>query len=68
MSKKPESTSDVLSVQQAADRLGVTHYTIRDRIADGQLPAYRLGAAPGAAIRIKISDVDALLQRIEIDT
>ncbi|OZD66693.1 hypothetical protein CH272_08290 [Rhodococcus sp. 05-340-1] len=54
----------LLSVADAAERLGVSTDMIRARIADGQLPAYRLGATTRSAIRIKVADVDALLRPI----
>ncbi|MGW4333832.1 excisionase family DNA-binding protein [Rhodococcus koreensis] len=44
-----------LTVQQAADELGVSVITIRRRIADGSLPAHRLGPR---LIRIRRADLD----------
>lgn len=55
---------DLVSIAEAAERLGVATRTIRDRIADGQLPAFRVGQARGAMIRIKVADLDALLHPI----
>ncbi|MFT7025367.1 MAG: excisionase family DNA binding protein [Rhodococcus sp. (in: high G+C Gram-positive bacteria)] len=55
---------DWQSVAQAAQRIGMSTDTIRKYIADGQLPAYRLGASSRSAIRIKTADVDALLRPI----
>lgn len=54
----------VLTVGEAADYLGCSTDTIRDRIADRTLPAYRLGKGPRGAIRIKRDDLDLLLRRI----
>jgi excisionase family DNA binding protein len=45
----------------ASDRLGVSERTLRRLIADGSLPAYRIGSK---TIRVRRSDVDALLRRI----
>lgn len=45
------------SVAGAAERLGVSVDTIRRRIADGTLPAERIGPR---LIRIRIADLDAL--------
>ncbi len=50
-----------LSVAQAAERAGVSRDTIRRRIADGSLPAYRLGPK---LIRIDAAAVDALFRPI----
>lgn len=46
------------SIQQAADRMGVSHWTIRRLIADGTIPAYRLGRR---LIRLDPAAVDAAL-------
>lgn len=46
---------------QAAERLNVTGRTVRRMIAEGDLPAYRLGSR---MLRIDERDVDALLRRI----
>ena len=51
-----------ITIQAAADRLGVVPRTIRRRIADGTLPAYRVRGS--RAIRVDERDVDALLEPI----
>lgn len=51
------STHTALTVAQAAQRAGVCRATIRRRIADGSLPAFRLGPR---MIRIQADAVDAL--------
>ncbi len=51
----------VLTAREAAAELGVSLATVRRRVADGSLPAYRLGNRPGAAVRIRRADLDALL-------
>lgn len=51
----------LVSVDAAADYLGVNPITVRRRIASGQLKAYRLG---GRLIRVDMSDVDAMLRSI----
>lgn len=48
-----------LSIQQAAATYGVSHDTIRRRIATGQLPASRCG---GRIIRLRIADLDDLFR------
>ena len=49
--------SEAVTITQAADYLGVCHKTIRRRIADGTLPAYRVAGGP---IRVLAKDVEAL--------
>ena len=58
MTTKPDA---MLTVAEAADRLHVHSRTIRRRIADGTLSAYRV--APHL-IRLDSGEVDALLRRI----
>lgn len=52
-----EAATEWLSIAQAAHRLGVSHWTIRRRIADGSLPAHRFGPR---LIRVDSADVDSL--------
>ena len=49
------------TIAEAAGRLGVSQRTIRRRIADGHLTAYRLGPR---LIRLDAIEVDAILRRI----
>jgi len=49
------------SLTEAAERTGLSTYTLRRRIADGRLPAYRSGSR---IIRVDPDDVDNLLRRI----
>ena len=44
------------TLKQAAERTGLTERTLRRRIADGKLTAYR----SGRVIRLRPEDVDAL--------
>lgn len=48
--------SEAVTITEAANYLGVSHKTIRRMIADGRLPAYRVGGGP---IRLLASDVEA---------
>ena len=58
MSTKHRTTSNdrPLTLQAAADRLGVSVETMRARVHDGTIPAARIGKA----IRIRPADIDAL--------
>jgi len=47
-----------ITIQQAADYLGVNTRTVRYMVADGRLTAYSLGPR---VIRLRKSDVDAAL-------
>lgn len=49
-----------LSRQDAADEYGVSVKTIGRRIADGSLPAYRVGGR----VRVKAADLERLARRI----
>jgi excisionase family DNA binding protein len=52
----------LITLQDAADRLGVDQRTLRRRIADGLLPAYKIAGT--RSIRVDERDVDALAERI----
>lgn len=56
-----DRTQKRLSVAQSAARLGVSPWTIRRRIADGSLTAYRVGPK---LIRVDVAELDALLRPI----
>ncbi|MCH9729529.1 MAG: excisionase family DNA-binding protein [Actinomycetia bacterium] len=58
------ATPIFISPKDAAVRTGFSVFTIRELIARGELPAYRLSDKPGSAIRVKISDVDALMRPV----
>lgn len=50
-----------LTLAEAAEWYGVSERTLRRRIAEGRLPAYRVGPR---SIRVKAEDVEALAQPI----
>jgi len=50
-----------MSLQHAAEEYGLSTSTIRRRIADGNLKAYRVGPR---AIRVAAEDLEALARRI----
>lgn len=54
----------VVDVKEAAARLGVTTWTIRNYIRKGKLTAYRLGEGHSAPIRLKLSEVNAMLRAV----
>jgi excisionase family DNA binding protein len=54
----------LLTVPQVAEQFQVTAQTIRNWIDQGVLPAVRVGRA----FRVRIEDVDALLERASADS
>jgi excisionase family DNA binding protein len=50
-----------VSLEEAADMLGLSTRTIRRRISDGTIPAYQCGRR---AIRIRVDELEAALRRI----
>ena len=52
---------DYLSIKEVALALECSQDTVRGRIEDGSLPAYRFG---GRLIRVKKSDLEKLFQLI----
>lgn len=53
--------SEYSDLKKAADYLGCSIDTLRNRIEDGSLPAYRFG---GRLIRVKKSDLEKLFHLI----
>ncbi len=51
----------LISINQAADRLGVNPKTIRRMISAGHLTAYRVG---NKLVRLDLNDVDGMLREI----
>lgn len=50
-----------MTIQETAHYLNINTFTVRAKITDGSLPAYRLGSR---IIRLRKSDVDAALERM----
>ncbi|WP_422747902.1 helix-turn-helix domain-containing protein [Mycobacterium sp. WMMD1722] len=64
MRASAKTTPLYISLQDAAARTGFSVFTFRELINEGKLPAYRISDKPGSAIRVKVSDVDALMQPV----
>jgi len=60
----PTSSRELLTVDQAAEFLGVHHQTLRGYIKSGKLPAYRL--AGEKVLRIKRDDLMSLLEPVAV--
>lgn len=54
-------SSDLTSIQRAAEYAGCNPKTLRRRIADGSLPAVRMGPR---MIRVRLSDVEKLMRPV----
>lgn len=64
MSTRTSPTPEYESLRHAAARTGYSVFTFREKIASGELPAYRLSEKPGSAMRVKVTDVNALLKPV----
>ncbi len=53
-------TPEYESLQDAAARTGFSIFTLREKIAAGELPAYRMTNRPKARLRVRRAEVDAL--------
>jgi excisionase family DNA binding protein len=60
----PTAAPEFISLKDAASRTGFSVFTLRDKVNSGDLPAYRMSGKPGAQMRVKIADVDALLEPV----
>lgn len=59
-----EPVPDYESLKSAAARTEISYWTLREKIASGELRAYRFSDKPGSAIRVKRADVDALMKPV----
>lgn len=57
------TASQLITIQAAAERLGVGNQTVRDFVSRGQLPAYRIG---GRILRVDAADVAALVRPVPV--
>ncbi|GAT09364.1 helix-turn-helix domain-containing protein [Mycolicibacterium novocastrense] len=64
MSARSTATPHFISLNDAATRTGFSTFTLRAKVNSGELPAYRISDKPRSAIRVKISDVDALFKPV----
>lgn len=63
MGTSPDPAEPIwVSVNDAADRLGISHFTVRRMIQRGTLKAYR--PAGTSAIRIRRRDLDRVMKPI----
>ncbi|MCX6399445.1 MAG: excisionase family DNA-binding protein [Propionibacteriales bacterium] len=53
----------LVSLEEAADYLGVAVLTIRRRISSGELAAFRVGSGPKAPIRVDLRQIENELLR-----
>lgn len=58
---EPMRTTKYVTLAQAADILGQSVKTVRRRISDGTLPAYRVGPR---SIRLRVEDLEISCRRI----
>ena len=61
---KPTTTPEFVPLRDAAVRIQFGIDTIRAKIDLGELPAYRISDKPNSALRVRISDVDALMKPV----
>lgn len=52
------------SLKTVAARTDTSIWTWREKVANGELRAYRFSDKPGAAIRVRRADVDALFKPV----
>jgi excisionase family DNA binding protein len=64
VSNSSAKTPEFISLQDAAARTGFSVFTFREKVANGELRAYRISDRPGAAIRVRVADVDTLLKPV----
>lgn len=53
-----------VQMKAATNYTGLSRFTIYDKVASGELPAYRASDKPGAVLLFKLSDLDALMKPV----
>ena len=53
-----------ITLKDAAARIGFSAWSIRVLVNQGKLPGYRISDKPGSTIRVKVSDVNALMNPV----
>ncbi|MBS9532080.1 helix-turn-helix domain-containing protein [Mycobacterium sp. M1] len=64
MSAKKSITPQYVGLTDAAAYSGYSVFTLREKVASGELPAYRISDKPGSRIKVKLSDIDALMKPV----
>lgn len=59
---RPVATRRLITLQSAAEQLGVSEKSVRRYVALGKLPAYRVGGR--RLLRIDEADLDRLIERV----
>jgi excisionase family DNA binding protein len=62
--KKSPTADTYVPLREAAATISYSVDTLREKIATGELPAYQLSGRRGAEIRVRLTDVFALLQPV----
>ena len=60
----PPITPKFIQMRAAERYTGLSHHTLRAKVASGELPAYRASNKPGSVYLFKISDLDALMRPV----
>lgn len=64
MSPRSTPTPEYESLRSASIRTSISVFTLREKIAKGELRGYRFSHIPGAALRVKVTEVNALLKPV----
>jgi excisionase family DNA binding protein len=56
---------ELISLAEAQQRLGVSNRTLRGWIAEGRIPAYRLG---GKILRVRVDELEAFVAAGQLPT
>jgi excisionase family DNA binding protein len=63
----PAQTREYLTVAEVALALGLSASTARRRIADGELPAHKLGTGRNSAVRVSRAELAKWLERQAVE-
>jgi excisionase family DNA binding protein len=64
----PAQTCNYLTVAEVAMEVGLSAPTVRRRIADGELPAHKLGTGRNSAVRVSRAELAKWLKRHAVES
>ena len=62
MPSETHTLQKLLTVGQVADRLQVSRWSVYRRVAEGQIPAVKLGTGPRAPLRVDADELEQWLR------
>lgn len=60
----PHIAAKFIKMRDATAYTGLSKFTLYEKVASGELPAYRASTKPGSVYLFKLADLDALMKPV----